>query len=650
MPVEPPRRPNIQERETTQPRHSSSESSSHLHAHPRYSRDSLSRQLAQCGLSHYRQIFEAAGFTTWDLLLGIQERDLEKLGVKRGHRRKLQRHIGNYKHIQEIEDLQEVPTDTEGSIHAITGANPADSTSSSLETSVNPFVARLAIGELPESSNYGIYPSNRGPLESTPVIASGSWDFKNSDPADSSLHKGKARLEPHTTSKLDSPSHVRYNDWSHMRETQDSNLSHQVIGEPRGHQDLQRGSSSGSSSSVESVLGPQSTLRGRSPPGYRNARHRAVTDSERRHFRTLLRQTRLVLEGLTGDAQSGGLRLDESMIPPRATLTKDVNAFFEATISIFFTFTSDDTDTLLDHVFNTEGSSIDPIAVAELTVIAAVGRSYGQNPKNAKTFRRQCYRSCLRFLEDDINVSHLRYMRFFLCLSISCAMDDFQNSRDVLRTAQYIGRTHPLLTPSNSPSEHSKGSYWCQIFGSVVLFHHLFYSLDDEMVLTNRDVEIASCRLQVSTHSFQQDIQSETSKVAILITNLLRQTNTSEHLDMHSIHACYQKIIAWRDDLPPALRFPARDSPGFRTLKQNERCFVLIMHMFVHSMTASAFRSSLFSTAPTAETRNSSPSEAHRNEMVNYRDDCIRETQQSGQIASFLASDSEESTTLWAMR
>ncbi|SPO00808.1 uncharacterized protein DNG_03556 [Cephalotrichum gorgonifer] len=45
------------------------------------------------GLSQYLEVFLDQGFDTWDTVLDITETDLEALGVKLGHRRKLQRQI-----------------------------------------------------------------------------------------------------------------------------------------------------------------------------------------------------------------------------------------------------------------------------------------------------------------------------------------------------------------------------------------------------------------------------------------------------------------------------------------------------------------------------------------------------------------------------
>ncbi|RBA10914.1 hypothetical protein FPRO05_05503 [Fusarium proliferatum] len=51
--------------------------------------------LAELGLSQYLGAFVEQGFDEWDIILDIQESDLDALGVKLGHRRKLQRRIAN---------------------------------------------------------------------------------------------------------------------------------------------------------------------------------------------------------------------------------------------------------------------------------------------------------------------------------------------------------------------------------------------------------------------------------------------------------------------------------------------------------------------------------------------------------------------------
>ncbi|KAG5981971.1 hypothetical protein E4U55_002457 [Claviceps digitariae] len=50
---------------------------------------------ADLGLSQYLDAFRDQGFDAWEIILDIQESDLDALGVKLGHRRKLQRRIAN---------------------------------------------------------------------------------------------------------------------------------------------------------------------------------------------------------------------------------------------------------------------------------------------------------------------------------------------------------------------------------------------------------------------------------------------------------------------------------------------------------------------------------------------------------------------------
>jgi hypothetical protein len=50
---------------------------------------------AELGISEYLQDFLDQGFDTWDTILDITESDFDVLGVKLGHRRKLQRKIAN---------------------------------------------------------------------------------------------------------------------------------------------------------------------------------------------------------------------------------------------------------------------------------------------------------------------------------------------------------------------------------------------------------------------------------------------------------------------------------------------------------------------------------------------------------------------------
>ncbi|ROT36832.1 hypothetical protein SODALDRAFT_361656 [Sodiomyces alkalinus F11] len=56
---------------------------------------SLESLFAELGISQYLASFVEQGFDTWETILDITESDLDVLGVKLGHRRKLQRRIAN---------------------------------------------------------------------------------------------------------------------------------------------------------------------------------------------------------------------------------------------------------------------------------------------------------------------------------------------------------------------------------------------------------------------------------------------------------------------------------------------------------------------------------------------------------------------------
>ncbi|KLU87744.1 hypothetical protein MAPG_06737 [Magnaporthiopsis poae ATCC 64411] len=56
---------------------------------------SLGEIFGELGISQYLDAFVDQGFDTWDTILDITESDLDALGVKLGHRRKLQRRIAN---------------------------------------------------------------------------------------------------------------------------------------------------------------------------------------------------------------------------------------------------------------------------------------------------------------------------------------------------------------------------------------------------------------------------------------------------------------------------------------------------------------------------------------------------------------------------
>jgi len=72
---------------------------------------------ADLGISHYLSDFVEQGFDTWDTILDITESDFDALGVKLGHRRKLQRKIANSRGLSSDRALaspRNTPTDDRG--------------------------------------------------------------------------------------------------------------------------------------------------------------------------------------------------------------------------------------------------------------------------------------------------------------------------------------------------------------------------------------------------------------------------------------------------------------------------------------------------------------------------------------------------------
>ncbi|KAI2618524.1 hypothetical protein GGR54DRAFT_640648 [Hypoxylon sp. NC1633] len=59
--------------------------------------NSLGAIFGELGISQYLDSFIDQGFDSWETILDITESDLDALGVKLGHRRKLQRRIANYR-------------------------------------------------------------------------------------------------------------------------------------------------------------------------------------------------------------------------------------------------------------------------------------------------------------------------------------------------------------------------------------------------------------------------------------------------------------------------------------------------------------------------------------------------------------------------
>lgn len=72
----------------------------------------------ELGISHYLKDFVEQGFDTWETILDITESDFDALGVKLGHRRKLQRKIAESRGLssdQALASPRATPTDDRSS-------------------------------------------------------------------------------------------------------------------------------------------------------------------------------------------------------------------------------------------------------------------------------------------------------------------------------------------------------------------------------------------------------------------------------------------------------------------------------------------------------------------------------------------------------
>ncbi|KAH8761510.1 hypothetical protein F5883DRAFT_124576 [Diaporthe sp. PMI_573] len=81
----------------------------------------------ELGISEYLVAFGDQGFDTWEVILDITESDLDALGVKLGHRRKLQRYIATFRgvapHIAHISPVRPCVEDPRLDAHRLKGWN-----------------------------------------------------------------------------------------------------------------------------------------------------------------------------------------------------------------------------------------------------------------------------------------------------------------------------------------------------------------------------------------------------------------------------------------------------------------------------------------------------------------------------------------------
>jgi hypothetical protein len=76
----------------------------------------FAEKLASLSLDEYYDVLSSNGFDSWESILGIDENDMERLGFKRGHRRKLFRAIATDQGFSTSQPLTDASTPKDYSV------------------------------------------------------------------------------------------------------------------------------------------------------------------------------------------------------------------------------------------------------------------------------------------------------------------------------------------------------------------------------------------------------------------------------------------------------------------------------------------------------------------------------------------------------
>jgi hypothetical protein len=401
--------------------------------------------LQQYGLGQYEPILIENGFDDWETVLGITESDMQELGLKLGHRRKLQRAIFEYNRGMLAQGIGS-GSERRSSLGVTRSAEhppPEPSPTSKRQYRRHPRPDPHAPPK-PKSA----YVSFGESVRKDPRVS--DWSFSDISretakrwqelPADEKLHTWERpaaeRFAEHATAleqykKTENyRNHQRY--LAEFHKTYNRGEPDPPAGEPSSSSLPGRGSEPSPerpTQASEQGAQPEAILRGSHDPKLIDADPTGPSVHPHPPLSPMVFGMSEA-EGLLGSL--GVLRQYFQTNPPSPEdlARASVRAFFRGTGALLHLWEREEGERLLQAVYHSEGEAA-PLDTLELWAIAAVG-SYCDSGSLAVSTQESFFHSFLSMFCSPMEIPPLHRMRLFTCLAICCILEERAKARNLV--------------------------------------------------------------------------------------------------------------------------------------------------------------------------------------------------------------------------
>jgi hypothetical protein len=422
----------------------------------------LSTALARLGLSQYEERLQEYGFEDWETLTAITETDMAKMNFKRGHRRKLQRAIREYRSASASHRLYEAenfPLPPEGlpTIKEHPEATPQPSQQAAHAT--RPYRRHPRSDPNAPHKPEAAYVLFREHVRQDLALSRSSF----TETAKEAGKRWRELSHEERTIIWETPAADRLQDYrkelERYKQTEKCR-SHQTYLEgfkQRSHnpKPTTMSDNKAASTSKLATFGPLTASKAQEES---EATRQEIVDTDDMDLEGGSQDTaspnKDEMEEVRHISKALGINphlIRVAAFPPEDMTTKAVEAFVHGTGSLLFLWNWDEAFDLVRSVYHPQGDS-KPVHATEVFAMSAVG-TYCDAEAHAMLAREKFLQFFLYMLSSSSDMCVLRRMRLFACLAICRFTNSVESARRLIckRLVLFEFRHYWLTTRSISP-------------------------------------------------------------------------------------------------------------------------------------------------------------------------------------------------------
>ncbi|KAF2200798.1 hypothetical protein GQ43DRAFT_60889 [Delitschia confertaspora ATCC 74209] len=523
--------------------------------------------LDRLAMTCYYETLLTNGFESWDHVLDITESDLGQLLFKRGHRRKLQREIANYRQQQA----------------------PISATKKQVGIGRNQGSSSLPMAGRKRKPNSGYGPSRQNVQRhylSPPLVN----DDVPSRPEGAYRNFSNAVYTEGTNAQLPFTERVKKitEDW----ETLPSISKLQSWAEP-AEREMKKYQTEADHSHLRSAMPPSHTPFSRRISGFhaqpkplrkdpkaseRSAQNISLLDSAYHAVDVAMVDLMPTLQTRHPTLQ----RYDATHLPHFDTVLLAVTAFFNNTGSRLFMWSAEEASETISTVFNSTGEP-DAYALMDLLAMAAIGSLCDSNCL-PKATSESFYLSCLDILNACVEARYLPCMRLLTSLSYYCTLTKPDTAWKLNAAALEIGR---LQLIHQAPSAEMDPRYcdhderrWRKVFRTVIFMQCWFhYGLGLELGHTERDIFDAFPQPTTCDTCIEEIIYTQTSRVGLLASKIASDIRLQSQPSVALIRLHMESLDRWYRELPSAMSLTTLNSDCSEVFSYHQKRSILLVHL-----------------------------------------------------------------------